>query len=64
MYVIQNILQKISVTPGAFALGGLVQSLHEITTPHDDEYYPKQSGLFGHSVRTVRTASTDYSDGR
>ena len=26
MYVIQNILQKISVTPGAFAPGGLLQS--------------------------------------
>jgi hypothetical protein len=30
MYVIQNILQKISVTLGAFAPGGLLQSLHEL----------------------------------
>ena len=30
MYVIQNILQKIKVTSGAFALGGLLQSLHEL----------------------------------
>lgn len=29
MYVIQNILQKIKVTSGAFALGGLMQSLHD-----------------------------------
>ncbi len=30
MYVIQNILQKIMVTPGAFALGAPLQSLHEL----------------------------------
>lgn len=30
MYVIQNIFQKIAVTPEAFAPGGLVQSLHEL----------------------------------